>query len=247
MKVIPAIDLMNRKVVRLSRGDPATAKVYDHWGTPVQVAMKWKAEGAERLHIIDLDAAFGIGNNLPVIKEIAETAALPIQVGGGIRRVEDAEKILTTGIQHAILGALAFSEPNAIAKIRGKFGLESIIVALDNRDGRVMVEGWKTETGSTMWEAMEKFVKLGVTTFLITSIAQDGMLQGPDLETLSEAATYPGVKVIAAGGIGSLGDLVALKQVGVESVVVGKALYEGRFTLKEAIKTTEDAETDAVS
>ena len=245
MKVIPAIDLMNGKVVRLTRGDPATAKVYDQWGTPVQVAMKWKAEGAQRLHIIDLDAAFGLGNNLAVIKEIAETVALPIQIGGGIRTVDTAEKILTTGIRYVILGALAFTEPNAITRIRGKFNLESIIVALDNRDGRVMVEGWKTETGFTMWEAMEKFVKLGVTTFLITSIAQDGMLQGPDLETLSEACTYPGVKVIAAGGIGSLGDLVALKHVGVESVVVGKALYEGRFTLKEAIETLKEAETDA--
>jgi phosphoribosylformimino-5-aminoimidazole carboxamide ribotide isomerase len=239
MKVIPAIDLMNGKVVRLSRGDPATAKIYDQWGTPIQVAMKWKAEGAERLHIIDLDAAFGIGNNLPLIKEIAETMALPIQVGGGIRTVEAAEKILTTGIPYVILGSLAFSEPNAIPRIRGKFSLESMIVALDNKDNRVMVEGWKTGTGFTMWKALEKFVKLGVKTFLITSIAQDGMLQGPDLETLSEACTYPGVKVIAAGGIGSLGDLVALKQVGVEGVVVGKALYEGRFTLKEAIETVE--------
>ena len=240
MKVIPAIDLMKGKVVRLSRGDPATAKFYDQWGTPVQVAMKWKAEGAERLHIIDLDAAFGIGNNLPVIKGIAEAVALPIQVGGGIRTVEAAEKILTAGIRYVILGALAFSEPNAIPRIRQKFGLDSMIVALDNKDGRVMVEGWKTETGLTMWEAMEKFVKLGVTTFLITSIAHDGMLQGPDLETLGEACTYPEVKLIAAGGIGSLGDLVALKQVGVESVVVGKALYEGRFTLKEATRTVEE-------
>ncbi len=241
MKVIPAIDLMNGKVVRLSRGDPSTAKIYEQWGTPVQVAMKWKAEGAERLHIIDLDAAFDLGNNLPVIREISETVALPIQVGGGIRTVEAAEKLLTSGVRYVILGSLAFSDPDAIARIRGKFGVESMLVALDNRDGRVMVEGWKTETDFTMWDAMEKFVKLGVTTFLITSIAQDGMLQGPDLETLSEACTYPGVKVIAAGGIGGLGDLVALKQVGVEGVVVGKALYEGRFTLKEAIKTIKEA------
>jgi phosphoribosylformimino-5-aminoimidazole carboxamide ribotide isomerase len=240
MKVIPAIDIMKGKVVRLSRGDPATAKLYDQWGTPVQVALKWKADGAERLHIIDLDAAFGLGNNLPVIKEIAEATALQVQVGGGIRTVEAARKILTAGIRYVILGALAFSDSNAIARIREKFSLDSAIVALDNKDGRVMVEGWKTGTGFTMWEALEKFVKLGVGTYLITSIAQDGMLQGPDLETVSEASTYPGVNVIAAGGIGSLGDLAALNQVGVEGVVIGKALYEGRFTLKEAIKTVEE-------
>ena len=239
MMVIPAIDLMNGKVVRLTRGDPATAKYYEQWGTPAEVALKWKSEGAKRLHIIDLDAAFGLSNNLPVIKEIGEKAALPIQVGGGIRNVGTVEKVLTLGVNYVILGALAFSDSTAIPKIQQKFGSDSVIVALDNKDGRVMVEGWKTGTGFTMWDALEKFVNLGVTTFLITSIAQDGMLQGPDLETLSEAVTYTGAKVIAAGGIGSLGDLVALKQVGVEGVVVGKALYEGKFTLREAIETVE--------
>jgi phosphoribosylformimino-5-aminoimidazole carboxamide ribotide isomerase len=240
MNVIPAIDLMNGKVVRLSRGDPATAKFYDNWGTPVEVALKWKAEGATRLHIIDLDAAFGLGNNTSVIAEVARASGLPIQFGGGIRSVEAVEHMLKLGVNYVILGALAFNAPDVIPRIRKEHGASSVIVALDNREGGVMVEGWKTKTGITMWDALEKFVNLGVATFLITSIAQDGMLQGPDLETLSEACTYPGVKVIAAGGIGSLGDLVALQNVGVEGVVVGKALYEGRFTLKEAINTMEE-------
>jgi phosphoribosylformimino-5-aminoimidazole carboxamide ribotide isomerase len=239
MNIIPAIDLMNGKVVRLSRGDPATAKFYDNWGTPVEVALKWKAEGATRLHIIDLDAAFGLGNNTSVVAEVARVSGLPIQVGGGIRSVEAVEQMLKLGLDYVILGALAFSAPDAITWIRKEHGVGSVIVALDNREGVVMVDGWKIKTGITMWDALEKFVSLGVTTFLITSIAQDGMLQGPDLETLSEACTYPGVKVIAAGGIGSLGDLVALQNVGVEGVVVGKALYEGRFTLKEAINIVE--------
>ncbi len=239
MIVIPAIDLMNGKVVRLMRGDPATAKYYEQWGTPAQVALKWKDEGAKRLHIIDLDATFSLGSNLPVIKEIAETVALPIQVGGGIRTVKIAEEILAAGVSHLILGTLAFSEPAAVARIQKRFNAESVIVAMDNVNGRVMVNGWKTPTAFTVWDALEKFANLGVKTFLITSIAQDGMLQGPDLETLSEACTYPGISVIAAGGIGSLGDLVALKQVGVEGAVLGKALYEGKFTLKEAIETVE--------
>jgi phosphoribosylformimino-5-aminoimidazole carboxamide ribotide isomerase len=241
MMVIPAIDLMQGKVVRLTRGDPATAKYYEQWGTPADVALKWKSEGAKRLHVIDLDATFSLGSNLQVIKQIARVAALPIQVGGGIRTVEAAEKVLSAGVSHVILGTLAFSEPTAIARIRRDFSAESVIVAMDNMNGRVMVEGWKTPTAFTVWDALEKFVNLGVTTFLITSIAQDGMLQGPDLETLSEACNYPGAKVIAAGGIGSLGDLIALKQVGVEGVVVGKALYEEKFTLKEAIATAEAA------
>ena len=237
MKVIPAIDLMNGKVVRLSRGDPATAKFYDQWGMPVQVAMKWKSEGASRLHIIDLDAAFGTGDNTAVVADVVKASGLPIQVGGGIRTVSAAEKLLTLGVNYVILGALAFSNPEVIPQIQKKFGSNSVIVALDNKYGKVMVEGWKTETAFTMVQALEKFIELGAQSFLITSISQDGMLQGPDFGTLYQAATYPdGVEIIAAGGIGTLNDLVALKNVGVEGVVVGKALYEGRFTLKEAIE-----------
>jgi phosphoribosylformimino-5-aminoimidazole carboxamide ribotide isomerase len=166
---------------------------------------------------------------------------LPVQVGGGIRTVNAAEKLLKLGIDYIIFGALAFSDPEAIPQIQKKFGSGSVIVALDNKDGKVMVEGWKTQTAFTMSEALEKFAKLGALSFLITSITQDGMLQGPDLDTLREASKYPDVEIIAAGGIGSLNDLIALKNVGVEGAVVGKALYEGRFTLKEAIRTVEES------
>ena len=236
MQLIPAIDLMNGKIVRLSRGEAKTAKVYDQFGTPVQAAKRWRDEGAGKLHIIDLDAAFGTRNNHEVIAEIAKAVALPIQVGGGIRSYETAEKLLKTGITQVILGALAFSDESAIGKIQKKFGTESVIVALDNRDGRIMVEGWKTATALTVQEALGKFIALGVQRFLITSIAQDGMLSGPDLQTLSSAVKFPDAKVIAAGGIGSINDLAALKRIGVEGAVIGKALYEGRFTLKEAIE-----------
>jgi len=239
MKVIPAIDLMKGKVVRLSRGDPATAKIYDQWGTPTQVAMKWKSQGAKRLHIIDLDAAFDTGDNSPIVADIVKASGLPIQVGGGIRTANASQKLLKLGVSYVILGALAFSDSEAIPLIQERFSSNSVIVALDNKDGKVMVDGWKTETTFTISEALEKFVKLGVRSFLLTSITRDGMLQGPDLGTLRQASMYPGVEIIAAGGIGGLDDLVALKNVGVEGVVVGKALYEGRFTLKEAIETVE--------
>jgi phosphoribosylformimino-5-aminoimidazole carboxamide ribotide isomerase len=232
---------MKGKVVRLSRGDPATAKVYDQWGTPVQVAMKWKSQGAKRLHIIDLDAAFSTGDNAQTVADIARASGLPVQVGGGIRTVKAVERLFKLGVDYVILGALAFSDPEAIPQIQKKFGSGSVIVALDNKDGKVMVEGWKTQTAFTMAEALEKFAKLGALSFLITSITQDGMLQGPDLGTLREASKYPDVEIIAAGGIGSLNDLIALKNVGVEGAVVGKALYEGRFTLKEAIKAVEES------
>jgi phosphoribosylformimino-5-aminoimidazole carboxamide ribotide isomerase len=237
LQLIPAIDLMNGKIVRLTHGDPKTAKVYDQFGGPVETAKKWKAEGAKKLHIIDLDAALGTGNNLSVIAEIAESVDLPIQVGGGIRKIGAVEKLLTMGVSQVILGALAFSDPKAVTQIQQGFGAKSVIVALDNRDGKIMVEGWKTPTALGMKEALEKFAALGVTAFLVTSITKDGTLSGPDLDTLREACQYPNVEIIAAGGIGDLNDLVALKRVGVEGAVIGKALYEGRFTLKEALET----------
>ena len=237
MQLIPAIDLMNGKIVRLTRGEAKTAKFYEgQFGTPVEAAQRWRDEGASKLHIIDLDAAFGIGSNHSVIAEVAKNVNLPIQVGGGIRSYETAEKLFETGITQVILGALAFSDPSAISKIRKKFGLESVVVALDNKEGLIMVEGWKTATAMTMQDALDKYTELGVHRFLITSIAQDGMLTGPDLQTLSQATLYPSAKIVAAGGIGSIGDLAALKEIGVEGAVVGKALYEGRFTLKEAIQ-----------
>jgi phosphoribosylformimino-5-aminoimidazole carboxamide ribotide isomerase len=240
LQLIPAIDLMNGKIVRLTHGDPKTAKVYSQFGGPVETAKKWQANGATKLHIIDLDAALGMGNNLSVIADIAESTNLPIQVGGGIRSIDTVKKVLGLGVSQVILGALAFSDPKAITTIQKQFEAESVIVALDNRDGKVMVEGWKTATALGMREALEKFVALGVKVFLVTSITKDGTLSGPDLDTLREACQYPDVEVIAAGGIGGLNDLVALKRVGVAGAVIGKALYEGRFTLKEALKMMEE-------
>ena len=235
MQLIPAIDLMNSKIVRLTRGELKTAKVYDQFGGPIETAMRWRDEGAGRLHIIDLDAAFSRGNNRELIAKIAKCISLPIQVGGGIRSYEIAEKLFETGISQVMLGSLAFSDPSVITRIQDKFGKESVVVALDNRNGWVMVEGWQTATEIDVQFALEKFSDIGVKRFLITSISQDGMLSGPDIEALTEAARS-GAKIIAAGGIGSINDLAELKRVGVEGAVIGKALYEGKFTLKEAIE-----------
>jgi len=239
MKIIPAIDLMKGNVVRLSRGDPTSAKVYNKWGNPIQVAQKWKDEGATRIHIIDLDAAFNDGDNTPIIANIVQESGLPLQVGGGIRTMEAAERLFKLGVNYVILGALAFSDPEAIPRIQQEFGADRVIIALDNKNGKVMVEGWKTQTAFTLKEALEKFFRLGARSFLMTSITKDGMLQGPDLEPLREAVKHPGLEIIAAGGITTLNDLVQLKEVGVKGAVVGKALYEGRFTLKQAILAME--------
>jgi phosphoribosylformimino-5-aminoimidazole carboxamide ribotide isomerase len=236
MQLIPAIDLMGGKIVRLTKGKKETAKSYEaQFGTPLQAAQRWRDEGAGKLHIIDLDAAFGIGDNRAVIAEIARNISLPIQVGGGIRSYETAEKLLKVGVAQVILGSLAFSDPSIIGKIMNRFGHDSTIVALDNSNGKIMVDGWQTETPMTVDSALEKYAQMKVETFLITSIAQDGMLTGPDLITLADAVQSQKTNIIAAGGIGNIGDLAALKEVGVSGAVIGKALYEGRFTLKEAL------------
>lgn len=239
MEVIPAIDLMKGRVVRLSQGDPKTVKVYDYLGEPLVIAKKWEKDGANALHVIDLDAALNRGSNLAIISKIADTVNLPIQVGGGIRKLETAKDLLERGINRIILGALAFNEPHTLTKLRKKFGDKRIIVALDHQGGRVMVEGWKTSTKLRIDEALAKFSHFQVKTFLITSITKDGTLTGPDFNILSKAYAYPRINIIAAGGVSSLNDLTILKQIGVKEVVVGKALYEGIFTLKEALKVAK--------
>jgi phosphoribosylformimino-5-aminoimidazole carboxamide ribotide isomerase len=235
MQLIPAIDLMNSKIVRLTQGEAKTAKIYDQFGGPVEAAKRWRDEGAGKLHIIDLDAAFGQGNNHPVIMEIAKNVDIPIQVGGGIHSFEIAEKLFDTGITQVLLGSLAFKDFSTITQLQDKFGKESVVVALDNKNGYVMIDGWQTSTNMTLQEALDKFAKLGVKRFLVTSITRDGSLNGPDIETLAKVVKCSCAKILAAGGIGCIDDLVNLKKIEVEGAVIGKALYEGRFTLKNAI------------
>jgi len=227
---------MKGKIVRLTQGEAKTARVYDRFGGPIATAKKWEAEGARKLHIIDLDAALGVGNNFSVIAKIVKKVDIPIQIGGGIRKITTAKKLLNLGASQIILGALAFSNPKVIIKIQQEFDFETVIVALDNKDGKIMVEGWKTPTGINLIEALKKFEALRVTTFLITSITNDGTLSGPDLDNLSKVCRYRNLKIIAAGGIGNLNDLLALKRINIEGIVIGKALYEGQFSFREALK-----------
>lgn len=240
MEVIPAIDLMRGRVVRLSKGDPKTAKVYDYLGDPVMVARRWEEEGADFLHVIDLDAALSVGRNLETVSKIAGAVSIPMQVGGGIRDFKTAEALLETGAHRVILGTLAFSEPLELARLIQECGDERVVVALDHQDGKVMVEGWRVPTNLGIDEAIPRFLDLQIRKFLVTSVAKDGTLSGPDFRILDKVCAYDGASVMAAGGISSLDDLVALNRIGVEGVVVGKALYEGMFTLGEALEAVKE-------
>ncbi len=236
MKIIPAVDLMEGRVVRLMQGDPRALKAYGHLGDPVTIAKRWEKYGADAVHVIDLDAALDRGSNLDIIKKIAQGIRVPVQVGGGLRTLEAAQNLLKAGINRIIIGSLAFKEPHALKKLLEEFSSDRMAVALDHRNGEVMVRGWRASTKLGVGEAMERFLSFGVNLFLITSITRDGTLQGPDYSLLAEVCKRSGVRVMAAGGVGSLEDLIALKGTGVWGVVIGKALYEGVLDLREAVR-----------
>jgi len=239
MEVIPAVDIMKDKVVRLIRGDPRLMSSYEHLGDPLSLARRWEAEGAHFIHIVDLDAALGRRGNLEVIELIVKSVDVPVQVGGGIRSLELARRLLLMGVNRVIIGSLAFSDPCVIKTLLGEFGDERVVVALDHQKGIVMIKGWEVSAGMSIDEAAEKFRRLGVRLFLVTSVDRDGTLLGPDIETLSHLCRQ-GYEVIAAGGVRSIEDILALKRLGVRGVVVGKALYEDRFSLSEALRAATD-------
>ena len=237
MEVIPAVDLMGGKVVRLSRGEPDTAKGYEGLEDPLWVARKWEREGARYLHVVDLDAATGRDNNRQTISTIIRGVVIPVQVGGGIRSRAVVEEMLNLGAGRVIVATLAFEREDMLKTLVDGFGRDRIMVALDYLNGIVMTRGWKGSTGITLEAAVEKFLKLGVELFLLTSISRDGLLVGPDYITLKTMVKRFKRGLFVAGGINALDDLVKLKAIGVDGVVVGKALYEGRFGLKEALES----------
>ena len=226
MKVIAAVDIMGGSVVRLVKGDPANKTVYS--SDPVDTAKKWEAAGADMLHIVDLDAAFANGNNAELTAKIAGAVKIPVQVAGGIRSPEKAEEMLSKA-SRVVLGTMAYSEPEVVRKLAKKnFG--RIVISIDHAGGKVMVKGWKESTGTKVADAISQFASMGVDEFLLTSIERDGTLQGPDVRTLADAAVS--ARIIASGGIASLEDIVKVRSAGCSSVILGKAMYDGRVSIE---------------
>lgn len=231
MKVLAAIDIMNGDVVRLTKGDQSTKKVYSN--DPVQVAKKWAKNGADMLHIVDLDAAFGNeSNNLSIISEILHSVNIPIQIGGGIRNTEIFEKIVKMGFSKIVVGTMAYRNVNELRSISKNYG-DKIVISLDEINGKVMIEGWKSSSDYKVEDAINKFNKLGISNFLLTSIIKDGTLSGPDIVTLNSINTDRKSKIIASGGISSLVDVLRVRSIGCDSVILGKALYEERLDIKK--------------
>jgi phosphoribosylformimino-5-aminoimidazole carboxamide ribotide isomerase len=232
MQVIPAIDLMDGRVVRLTKGDPETMKHYDA-GSPLETARRWGEAGAELIHVVDLDAALHRGSNRAQILKIVESLDTETQVGGGIRDKDEAAQLLDAGVYRVVLGSYALSNPSEAAQLLCEYGSERVALALDHREGDVLARGWTQTAGRCLTEAIPAYKGLGFDWFLVTDVERDGALQGPDVETYRSIAGD--ASIIASGGVSRLDDLLRLRDAGAAAVVVGKALYEGRFTYRGAV------------
>ena len=235
MNIIPAIDLMDGKVVRLVKGDPKNKTVYSD--NPVEAAKKWEKAGADRIHVVDLDATLGRGSNLQIIKKIAQQVSVPIHVAGGLRN-EDTISDALSFAPKAVLGTFAFKNKERLPEILKKFGKDRIIISVDQLNGKIVIDGWQQTTGIDLISGVESFLKLGFSEFLLTSVDRDGTLLGPDLESLKKIREIKNAKIIASGGISNIQDTVAVKKCGAFGVILGKALYDGKISIEEVRSVT---------
>jgi phosphoribosylformimino-5-aminoimidazole carboxamide ribotide isomerase len=233
MKIIPAIDLMDGKVVRLYKGDPSKKTIYSDY--PLEIAKKWQSAGADMLHLVDLDATLGRGSNFELLQNIAKSVSIPVQVAGGLRSKKIIENALEFA-QRIVIGTLAFKEKIVLNKLLTTYGNERIVISVDHSDGVIVVNGWQQTTDISLIDAVNEFVKMGVTEFLSTNVDRDGTLQGPDLEWIQQINKIENINVIASGGISNIEDIMKVKETTQFGVILGKALYENKISIEEAKK-----------
>jgi len=236
LELLPAVDVADGQAVRLTQGAAGTETGY---GDPLSAALDWHAGGAEWIHLVDLDAAFGRGSNADLLAEVtAELVArgVKVELSGGIRDDASVERALGTGATRINLGTAALENPEWTARVIGSFG-EQIAVGLDVRGTTLAARGW-TQEGGDLWEVLARLEDAGCARYVVTDVHKDGMLTGPNVELLEQMCARTGAPVIASGGVSSLEDLRVLRALvplGVEGAIVGKALYAGAFTLPEAL------------
>ena len=224
----PAIDVRAGRCVRLVQGDFSRETVYGD--DPVAVAKSFEAAGATWIHVVDLDAARRQGSNRGVVEAVARAVGVPIQSGGGVR---DAS-LLAAGVTRVVIGSAALESPGVVEELAAAHP-GGVAIGLDHSNGEVRVRGWEEGSGERVLDLIERFAGTGVAAFIVTDIGRDGMLTGPDVEGSCALVAATAVPVIASGGVGTLDDLRALAGTGVDGVIVGKALYEGRFTVEQAL------------
>lgn len=239
MLVIPAVDVMQGKCVRLVKGDPTKMKVY--FDNPVEAASRWADQRAQIIHLVDLDAAIGIGQNIKTIGKIIKGVPVKMQIGGGIRTLEKAEKLLKLGASRVIFGTACILNSTLLEEAVHRFGSERVAAAVDTtRRGKVAFHGWRTKSEVDYLDLARSVELMGVGTIIFTSVSVDGTLKGPPIEQIRRVVSTIRTPVVASGGIGSLKDLVNIARTGVEGAIVGTALYEEKFTLKQAMEAVKN-------
>jgi len=231
---MPSVDILAGKCVRLTKGSPETAKVY--YENPIDAALRWEGEGAEAIHVVDLDAAMGVGDNLNIIISLLKTVTIKVEVGGGIRSIEKAVNLYSQGAERIILGSEAVKNPKIVSELVQKIGSKHVMVSLDYKKGKIAIEGWKKVTQYDLFQTAAKMERLGAGWILSTSISRDGTFKGVDLPTIEKLVHSVKINIVASGGVRSLEDILNLKKIGVSGVVIGKALFEGSLDLKQAIR-----------
>jgi phosphoribosylformimino-5-aminoimidazole carboxamide ribotide isomerase len=240
MDLLPAIDLRRGRCVRLHQGDYDAETVYGD--DPVAQALAFEADGAPWIHVVDLDAArTGDPVNRPVIEAIAAAVAVPVQTGGGVRTDADADALLAAGVARVVVGSAAIEDPDLVRRLAQRHPGE-VAVGLDHRDGEVRTRGWREGSGRRLLDLVAELAVPGIGAFVVTDISRDGVLGGPDLDGYRELLGATEVPVVASGGVGSVEDLKALAELEVSGrrlsgVIVGKAIYEGRLTVADALAT----------
>lgn len=233
IEIIPAIDIIDGKCVRLSQGDYDSKKVYNE--NPLEVAKEFEANGIHRLHVVDLDgAASHHVINYRVLEQIATHTSLVIDFGGGVKSDEDLKIVFESGAQMVTGGSIAVKDPDLFGRWIGGYGSEKIILGADVKDRKIAVNGWKDESACELFPFLEEYIRKGIQKVICTDISCDGMLQGPSIELYKEMLEkFPNLYLIASGGVSKVDDLVALNEAGVPGVIFGKALYEGHITMKD--------------
>jgi 1-(5-phosphoribosyl)-5-[(5-phosphoribosylamino)methylideneamino] imidazole-4-carboxamide isomerase/N-(5'phosphoribosyl)anthranilate isomerase len=237
--LLPAVDIAGGKAVRLTQGEAGTETNY---GDPVDAATDWAKQGAEWIHLVDLDAAFGRGNNAAVIRRvIKQVRGVNVELSGGIRDDESLDAALASGAKRINLGTAALENPEWAANVIGQYG-EAVAVGLDVRGTTLAARGW-TQEGGDLWTVLERLEQAGCARYVVTDVTKDGTLRGPNIELLEQVLSRTDRPVIASGGVSSLDDIAALRALvpqGLEGAIVGKALYAGAFTLAEALDVAGD-------
>lgn len=238
MIVYPAIDIIDGKCVRLQQGSYSDVTIFGD--SPVEMAMKWESQGAQYLHMVDLDGAkSGNSENAEIIRQVASKLSIPVQLGGGIRNLDTIERILSYGVSRVILGTSAVNDQEML-KTALKEYKDKIVIGIDAKDGMVAIHGWEKTSDFTAIDFARRVEAVGAKTIIYTDISRDGMLSGPNLVAMSDMARSVQIEVIASGGVSCLKDVINLKTTGVKGVIVGKALYTGNIDLKEAVDSSKD-------